>query len=103
MEDLTKYHEIGSSFIDRLKLITYPVAVKMIGPEEEVPEAAIQPSLVFGAEVPAAGVYLLPPDRGLVFSDQRRYRLQAHRSLFRIGRALRPGRFISGLGRTCRV
>ena len=57
MEDLNKYHEIGRTLIDRLKLTTYPVAVKMIRPDEEVPEAAIQPSLVFGAEVPACLVY----------------------------------------------
>ena len=57
MEDLTEYHEIGRTFIDRLRLTTYPVAVKMIRPEEEVPETAVQPSLVFGAEVPACLVY----------------------------------------------
>ena len=30
MEEVQKYHQIGNVFIDRLKLITYPVAVKMI-------------------------------------------------------------------------
>ncbi len=43
--------------MDRLRLNTYPIAVKMIRPDEKVPEAAIQPSLVFGAEVPACLVY----------------------------------------------
>ncbi len=57
MVDLSPYHEIGRILIDKLKLITYPVAVRMIIPEEEVPEAAFQPSLVFGAEVPACLVY----------------------------------------------
>jgi uncharacterized protein (DUF169 family) len=57
IEDLKKYHELGNHFIDRLKLLTYPMAVKMIRPEDEPPEAALQPSLVFGAEVPACLVY----------------------------------------------
>ena len=52
MEDLRKYHEIGQAFIDRLKLTTYPVAVRMIPPEEDVPETAARPSIVFGSEVP---------------------------------------------------
>lgn len=57
MEDLNQYRELGRTFIDQLKLTTYPVAVKMISPEDEVPEAAVQASLVFGAEVPACLVY----------------------------------------------
>jgi uncharacterized protein (DUF169 family) len=57
MEDLGVYHQIGQALIDQLKLTTYPVAVKMITPEEQAPEAAVQPSLVFGGEVPACLVY----------------------------------------------
>ena len=57
MEDLKNYHNFGNSFIDRLKLLTYPMAIKMIRPEDVVPEAAVQPSLVFGSEVPACLVY----------------------------------------------
>ncbi len=57
MEDLQKYQELGNVFIDRLKLTTYPIAVKMIRPEDVVPEAAVQPSLIFGSEVPACLVY----------------------------------------------
>ena len=57
MDDLRKYHEIGQAFIDRLRLTTYPVAVRMIPPEEDVPEAAVRPSIVFGSEVPACLVY----------------------------------------------
>ncbi|MBU2547055.1 MAG: DUF169 domain-containing protein [Proteobacteria bacterium] len=57
MDGLTKYSQIGQALIDRLKLTTYPVAVKMIRPEEDPPAAAVQPSLVFGAEVPACLVY----------------------------------------------
>lgn len=57
MEFLHKYQELGNVFIDRLKLTTYPIAVKMIRLEETVPEGAVQPSLVFGAEVPACLVY----------------------------------------------
>lgn len=57
MDDLTRYHEIGAAFIDKLKLTTYPVAVRMIRPDEEPPEAAMQPSMVFGGEVPACLAY----------------------------------------------
>ncbi|MBI4768515.1 MAG: DUF169 domain-containing protein, partial [Deltaproteobacteria bacterium] len=57
MEGLQKYHALGNTFVDRLKLTTYLIAVKMIRPEEEVPEGAVQPSLVFGSEIPACLVY----------------------------------------------
>jgi len=67
MNNLNKYHQIGNVFIDRLKLITYPVAVKMILPDEEVPEGAVQPSLVFGAEVPACLVYTYCRQTGASF------------------------------------
>lgn len=57
MENLKKYHEVGQIFIERLKLTTYPVAVRMIPPDEDVPEAALPPAVVFGSEVPACLVY----------------------------------------------
>jgi uncharacterized protein (DUF169 family) len=57
MESPDYYQDIGRSLIDKLKLTTYPIAVKMIRPEEAVPESAVQPSLVFGSEVPACLVY----------------------------------------------
>lgn len=57
MEDLSQYHELGQNLIDRLKLTTYPIAVKMIRPEEDVPEGTVQPAMVFGGEVPACLVY----------------------------------------------
>ncbi|HMK64740.1 MAG TPA: DUF169 domain-containing protein [Thermodesulfobacteriota bacterium] len=57
MGDLSVYHQIGRTLMDKLKLTTYPIAVKMIAPEEQAPEAAVQPSLVFGGEVPACLVY----------------------------------------------
>ena len=57
MQDFKKYHEIGQRLMDRLKLTTYPVAVRMVPPDEDVPETAARPSIVFGAEVPACLVY----------------------------------------------
>ena len=57
MEDLKQYQEIGQTFIDSLKLTNYPVAVRMIPKDEDAPEAAVQPSMVFGGEVPACLVY----------------------------------------------
>jgi uncharacterized protein (DUF169 family) len=57
MDNLTTYHEIGQTFIDRLKLTTYPIAVKMIHPGEQAPAEALQPAAVFGGEVPACLAY----------------------------------------------
>jgi len=57
MEELKKYHETGLVFIDQLKLTTYPVAVRMITPDEQVPPGAVRPSEIFGNEVPACLVY----------------------------------------------
>ena len=57
MDDLTKYHDIGKTLIERLKLTTYPVAVRLIRNAEREPEAALRPMTVFGSEVPACLVY----------------------------------------------
>lgn len=57
MEDLSKYHELGRTFIEKLKLATYPVAVRMMALDENVPKAAVQPSVIFGGEVTACLVY----------------------------------------------
>lgn len=67
MEDLQKYQDLGNLLLDRLKLTTYPIAVKMVRPEDVVPEAAVQPSLVFGAEVPACLVYTYCRRMGISF------------------------------------
>ncbi len=32
MDDLEKYRKIGQDFIDNLKLLTYPIAVKLVKP-----------------------------------------------------------------------
>ena len=57
MEDLEKYKKMGQEFIDKLKLRTFPVAVKMILPGEEVPSNALRPQEVFGREIPACMGY----------------------------------------------
>ena len=57
MKDLEKYHDIGQAFISELKLMTYPVAVRLIEPDEDEPEGAVSPSLTFGSEVPACLTY----------------------------------------------
>jgi len=67
MEDLKKYHEIGQTFIDSLKLTNYPVAVRMIPTDEDAPEGAVQPSMVFGGEVPACLVYTYCRRTGISF------------------------------------
>jgi len=67
MNDLEKYHEIGKAFLDRLKLMTYPVAVRLIGSDEGEPEGAARPSQVFGTEVPACLVYTYCRRSGISF------------------------------------
>lgn len=57
MEDLGKYHEFGKELIDKLKLVTYPIAVRMIRPDEKEPEGTIRPLQVFGSEIPACLAY----------------------------------------------
>lgn len=51
MVDLEHYKEIGNTLINNLKLTTYPVAVRLIAPDEEVPANAIKPLDMFGCEV----------------------------------------------------
>ena len=67
MNNLSKYHEMGRTFIDKLKLTTYPVAVKMTISDEDVPKAAVQPSVIFGDEVPACLVYTYCRRTGTTF------------------------------------
>ncbi len=57
MEDLEHYKKIGQEFIDKLKLLTYPVAVRLVPPSEEVSSNALRPHKVFGREVPACLIY----------------------------------------------
>ena len=57
MDDLEKYQKIGQEFIDKLKLLTYPVAVRLVPPDEEVSSNALRPHEAFGSEVPACLTY----------------------------------------------
>ncbi|MHA1623789.1 MAG: DUF169 domain-containing protein [Promethearchaeota archaeon] len=57
MNDLEKYQKIGRGFIDKLKLLTYPIAIKLVKPGEEVSPNAIHPHKMFGHEVPACLTY----------------------------------------------
>ncbi len=57
MEDLERYKKIGQDFIDNLKLLTYPVAIRLVAPDEEVTSNALRPHEVFGSEVPACLTY----------------------------------------------
>jgi uncharacterized protein (DUF169 family) len=51
------YKQIGNELIDKLKLLTYPIAVKLIKPGEEVSSNALSPKAMFGYEVPACLIY----------------------------------------------
>ena len=57
MDDLEKYKKMGQELIDKLKLRTFPVAIKMILPGEEVPSNVLRPQEVFGREIPACMGY----------------------------------------------
>ena len=57
MDDLDKYKQMGQELIDKLKLRTFPVAVKMILPGKEVSRNALRPQEVFGREIPACMGY----------------------------------------------
>jgi len=57
MDNLDKYKKLGQELIDKLKLRTFPVAVKMILPGEEVSKNALRPQEVFGREIPACMGY----------------------------------------------
>ncbi|MBD3197379.1 MAG: hypothetical protein GF317_20150 [Candidatus Lokiarchaeota archaeon] len=57
MSKLDEYRKIGTDLIDKLKLLTYPVAVKLIEEEEDVSSNALRPLDVFGREIPACLSY----------------------------------------------
>jgi len=67
MDELKKYQEIGKAFVEKLKLSTYPVAVRLIKPNENVPESAFSPFDAFNSEVPACLTYTWCRRAGLSF------------------------------------
>ena len=67
MEEINNYKKMGQDLIDKLKLKTYPVAVKMIPPGEEVTSNALRPHKVFGREVPACMTYTWCRRSGMSF------------------------------------
>ena len=67
MNDLEQYKEIGNTLINELKLTTYPVAVRLIAPDEEVPKNAIKPLDLFGTEIAACLTYTWCSTTGFSF------------------------------------
>ncbi len=57
MEELNNYKKMGQELIDKLKLRTYPVAIKLIPPGEEVTSSALRPHIVFGRDIAACMTY----------------------------------------------
>ena len=57
MEDLEKYKKMGQEFIDKLKLTTYPVALRLVPPDEEVSTNAFRSTDVFGSQIAACIAY----------------------------------------------
>ena len=51
MEDLEKYKQLGQELFDKLKLVTFPIAIKIIKPGDEVPKNAFRPLKIFGDPV----------------------------------------------------
>jgi len=45
-ENIQEYRNIGQNFYDKLRLLTYPVAIKFIKDYEEIPEKAQRPSKI---------------------------------------------------------
>ncbi|GAB4353979.1 MAG: DUF169 domain-containing protein [Candidatus Abyssubacteria bacterium] len=67
MGAVEKYHAVGKELIEKLKLMTYPVAVRLIRRDEEEPDGAARPLQVFGAEVPACLLYTYCRRSGVSF------------------------------------
>jgi uncharacterized protein (DUF169 family) len=67
MDELAKYQEFGECYIEKLRLLTYPVAVRLIKPGEAIPESAIRPSEAFNSEVPACLTYTWCRHAGMSF------------------------------------
>jgi uncharacterized protein (DUF169 family) len=57
LEELETYKEIGQEYIDKLKLTTYPVAVRLVPPDEEVSSNALRSNDVFGSQIAACIAY----------------------------------------------
>ncbi|MFX0040078.1 MAG: DUF169 domain-containing protein [Promethearchaeota archaeon] len=67
MNNLEHYKEIGSKLIDELKLTTYPVAVRLVAPDESVPANVLKPLDVFGSEVTPCLTYTWCSKSGFSF------------------------------------
>jgi uncharacterized protein (DUF169 family) len=67
MGNLKNYHDIGQELTNKLRLLTYPVAVRLIKPDEKEPEGSVRPIEAFGAEVPACLVYTYCRRAGISF------------------------------------
>ena len=56
-DQLEKYRKLGEKLIEKLKLMTYPIAVRLVSPNEDVSTNAIRPYEMFGYQVPACLTY----------------------------------------------
>ncbi|MBD3216018.1 MAG: hypothetical protein GF311_25625 [Candidatus Lokiarchaeota archaeon] len=57
MKNVEEYQKIGRELIEKLKINTYPIAIKLIEEGEEVSSNALHPLEVFGREIPACLSY----------------------------------------------
>ena len=66
MEDLEKYREMGKKLFDKLKLFTYPIAIKMIKKGDEMPKGKFfRPHEYFGDWVPTCTAHITTRTSGL--------------------------------------
>ncbi len=68
MEDLEKYRKMGQDLIDKLKLLTFPIAVKIMKKGEEMPKGAFfRPHKFFGAWLPTCTSHFWTRRSGMSF------------------------------------
>ena len=67
MKDLEEYKQMGKNYFNKLKLLTYPIAVRLISQDEEVPSNIIQPKIMFDSEIPACITYTWCRRAGMSF------------------------------------
>ncbi|MHA1583289.1 MAG: DUF169 domain-containing protein [Candidatus Baldrarchaeia archaeon] len=49
--DIDEWRSVGSDLMDILRLETYPVAVKLVKSDEELPSNVRRPSKIFGFKI----------------------------------------------------
>ena len=68
MEDLETYRKMGQDLIDKLKLTTYPIAIKIMKKGEEMPKGTFfRPHEFFGSWLPTCTSHFWTRRSGISF------------------------------------